>query len=277
MVFPDNHDRPSAERAPLGEHHGDSRRAAIRAPRRTAALLTLVLALLLGGVALAASAGGPTVKYRAPGGNEIGLRPTGVGLPNIGESGTVGAGELDRALISYHDSGEYESDIASVDEAAQSYLNAHLPSGHSKPALVLDIDETSLSNYAGLVTSGFTAAGTVATAASGTDTAIAPTLALYHDAIAHGVAVFFITGRPELIKSATESNLTSVGYDEGWSGLYFKPTEADTEQFKSSTRETIKKSGYKILVNVGDQQSDLDGGFAQQDFKLPDPFYYIAD
>jgi hypothetical protein len=57
----------------------------------------------------------------------------------------------------------------------------------------------------------------------------------------------------------------------------FKPTEADTEQFKSSTRETIKKSGYKILVNVSEQQSDLDGGFAQQDFKLHDPFYYIPD
>jgi predicted secreted acid phosphatase len=249
----------------------------MRLSRRLTALLALSLALLLGGVALAATSAGPTVKYRAPGGNEIGLRPTGVGLPSIGETGTLGAGELDRALIAYHESGEYENDIASVDEAAQSYLDAHLPSGHAKPALVLDIDETSLSNYAGLVTSGFTAAGTVATAATGTDTAIAPTLALYHDAIAHGVAVFFITGRPELIKSVTESNLTSVGYDEGWSGLYFKPSEADTEQFKSSTRESIKKSGYKIIVNVGDQQSDLDGGFAQQDFKLPDPFYYIPD
>jgi hypothetical protein len=277
MVFPDSDDRPAAGHHPAGARRAEPRRSAIRAPRRTVALLALVLALALGGVALAASAGGPTVKYRAPGGNEIGLRPTGVGLPSIGETGTLGAGELDRALIAYHDSGEYESDIASVDEAAQSYLNAHLPSGHAKPALVLDIDETSLSNYAGLVSSGFTAAGTVATAASGTDTAIKPTLALYHDAIAHGVAVFFVTGRPELIKSVTESNLTSVGYDEGWSGLYFKPTEAGTEQFKSSTRAAIKKSGYKIIVNVGDQQSDLDGGFAQQDFKLPDPFYYIPD
>jgi HAD superfamily, subfamily IIIB (Acid phosphatase) len=253
------------------------RSAATRRARATAALTLAIALLLLGGVALATSAGGPTVKYRAPGGNEIGLRPTGVGLPNVGESGTVGAGELVRALIAYHESGEYEADLANVDEAATSYLNAHLSSGHAKSALVLDIDETSLSNYAGLVTSGFTAAGTVATAATGTDTAIAPTLALYHDAIAHGVAVFFVTGRPELIKAVTESNLENVGYDEGWSGLYFKPTEADTEQFKSSTRESIKKSGYKIVANVGDQQSDLDGGFAQQDFKLPDPFYYIPD
>jgi hypothetical protein len=268
---------PVSDRNPISPRM-TARERLISAPRHVLATLTLAIALLLlGGVALGASAGGPTVKYRAPGGNEIGLRPTGVGLPDIGESGTVGAGELVRALIAYHESGEYEADLANVDEAATSYLNAHLPSGHAKPALVLDIDETSLSNYAGLVTSGFTAAGTVATAATGTDTAIAPTLALYHDAIAHGVAVFFVTGRPELIKAVTESILEDVGYDEGWSGLYFKPTEAETEQFKSSTRESIKKSGYKIIVNVGDQQSDLDGGFAQQDFKLPDPFYYIPD
>ena len=142
---------------------------------------------------------------------------------------------------------------------------------------MLDIDETSLSNYSGLVASGFTAAGIDATAASGTAAAIAPTVALYHDAIAHHVAVFFVTGRPSEIQGPTESNLISAGYDEGWNALDFKPVEADTEQFKSSTRQAIQKSGYHIVVDVGDQQSDLDGGFAQRDFKLPDPFYFIPD
>lgn len=236
----------------------------------------LVLTIALAGVAAAATDEGQPVKYRAPGGNEVGLRPTGVGLPNIGESSTTGAGELVSALTKYHDSGQYESDLTSVDGAAESYLDAHL-GGHGKPAIVLDIDETSLSNYSGLLASGFTAAGTVAQAAGGTGTAIAPTLALYHDAIAHGVAVFFVTGRPSEIQGPTESNLKTVGYDEGWNALDFKPTEADTEQFKSSTRAAIKKSGYRIIVNVGDQQSDLDGGFAQQDFKLPNPFYFIPD
>jgi hypothetical protein len=249
----------------------------IRQRRGWIVATTLALALALGGVAFATSAGGPTVKYRAPGGTETGLRPTGVGLPDIGESSTLGAGELVSALVSYHDSGEYESDLTSVDQAAEAYLDAHVSPGHGKPAIVLDIDETSLSNYSGLLASGFTAAGTVATAVSGTGAAIAPTLALYHDAIARHVAVFFVTGRPSEIQAPTEANLRSVGYDEGWSALDFKPAEADTEQFKSATRAAIKKAGYRILVNVGDQQSDLDGGFAQQAFKLPNPFYFIPD
>jgi hypothetical protein len=250
----------------------------LRPVQRGRSLLPAVVALtiVLGGVAAAATDEGQPVKYRAPGGNEVGLRPTAVGLPDVGESSTTGAGELVSALTKYHDSGEYESDLSSVDGAAQSFLDAHL-GGHGKAAIVLDIDETSLSNYTGLLSSGFTAGGTVAQAASGTGTAIAPTVALYHDAIAHGVAVFFVTGRPSEIQGPTESNLKNVGYDEGWNALDFKPTEADTEQFKSSTRAAIQKSGYHIIVNVGDQQSDLDGGFAQRAFKLPNPFYFIPD
>ena len=254
---------------------GRARRIA-RPRSRGFAVAVIALVFALGGVAFATSAVGP-VRYRAPGGNEVGLRPTGVGLPEIGATSTLGAGELVKALTTYHDSGQYESDLTSVDQAAQAFLDAHVASGHGKPAIVLDIDETSLSNYSGLVASGFTAAGTVATAASGTCTAIAPTVALYHDAIAQHVAVFFVTGRPSEIQGPTESNLRNVGYDEGWSALDFKPTEADTEQFKSSTRAAIKKAGYRIIVNVGDQQSDLDGGYAQQDFKLPNPFYFIPD
>jgi HAD superfamily, subfamily IIIB (Acid phosphatase) len=255
----------------------DAARRRRRAPRAVLAAATIVLVLAVGGVAFATSAGGPTVKYRASGGVEVGLRPTGVGLPDVGESSTLGAGELVSALAKYHDSGEYESDLTSVDQAAQEFLDAHASSGHGKPAIVLDIDETSLSNYTGMLASGFTAAGTVAQAASGTGTAIAPTLALYRDAIAHKVAVFFVTGRPSEIQVPTETNLRDVGYDEGWSALDFKPAEADTEQFKSSTRAAIKKAGYRIVVNVGDQQSDLDGGFAQRAFKLPNPFYFIPD
>jgi hypothetical protein len=240
-------------------------------------VLTAAVAAALGGIAIAAGGGEAPVKYVAPGGAEVGVRPTAVGLPSIGETSTLGAGELVTALVSYHDSGEYETDLQAVDLAAETYLNQHLATGKSKPALVLDIDETSLSNYTGMLASGFTAAGTVVQAASGTGTAIAPTVALYHDAIAQHVSVFFITGRPSEIQSATEANLKNVGYDEGWSGLFFKPSEAGTEEFKSSTRAAIQKTGYRIVADVGDQQSDLDGGFAKRDFKLPNPFYYIPD
>src|ERR1700727_3728588 len=73
--------------------------------RLSVALLVAALSLALGGIALATSGGAEPVKYVAPGGKEYGLRPTGVGLPSVGESATVGAGELIATLISYHESG----------------------------------------------------------------------------------------------------------------------------------------------------------------------------
>jgi len=30
-----------------------------------------------------------------------------------------------------------------------------------------------------------------------------------------------------------------------------------------------------IIVNAGDQESDLAGGYAERAYKLPNPFYYI--
>jgi len=40
-------------------------------------------------------------------------------------------------------------------------------------------------------------------------------------------------------------------------------------------RGKIAAQGYTIIVNVGDQQSDLDGGYAERAYKLPNPFYYL--
>ena len=37
----------------------------------------------------------------------------------------------------------------------------------------------------------------------------------------------------------------------------------------------LKKQGYKIIENIGDQYSDLTGGYSAATYKLPNPFYYI--
>jgi hypothetical protein len=251
----------------------------------------------------------------AVGGNYAGLRPTGVGLPQIDQSGTFYAGSLTSPLNAYVSSGQYESDLSAVDGAATAYLDQRLseattpatrvchvtyrrvhvkhvsialyrrgkacvldapPRLTGKPAVVLDIDETSLSNLSGLQASGYSEAGLLP-AALGNLPAIAPTLAFYRDAVAHGVSVFFITGRASDLQSITASNLMSAGYNAGYAALDLNTASAPVEQYKSSTRAAIEKMGYDIIVNVGDQESDLDGGYADQGFKLPDPFYFIAD
>ena len=91
------------------------------------------------------------------------------------------------------------------------------------------------------------------------------------------MAVFFVTGRPSAIQLITETNLRSAGYDKSWNGIFFKPGGDGAEAFKSSTRAQLERKGYDIVVDLGDQESDLDGGHADRAFKLPNPFYFIAD
>lgn len=45
--------------------------------------------------------------------------------------------------------------------------------------------------------------------------------------------------------------------------------------FKAPQRKAIEDEGYTIVANLGDQHSDLDGGFAERTFLLPNPFYRI--
>jgi acid phosphatase len=45
--------------------------------------------------------------------------------------------------------------------------------------------------------------------------------------------------------------------------------------FKAPQRQTIESEGYTIVANMGDQPSDLDGGFAERTYLLPNPFYRI--
>ena len=281
---------------------------------RLAVAAALVIAAVAATAALGHNSRDSVVPYPVGVQTLYGLRPTAVGLPDVGESGTVGVDVLATSLRAYHNSGAYDNDLAAVDSASQRYIAQRLAAararrrvcavsyqrmphirGHGtlyrrvrlcrvvtaplagKPAIVLDIDETSLSNYADLSAAGFNTSALAMSAVAGHGTAIKPTLRLYSDAVARGVAVFFVTGRPSAIDSITQSNLRRVGYNKGWNGLYEKPTSIGTEQFKSSTRAMIEKHGYDIVANVGDQQSDLDGGHADRDFKLPDPFYFISD
>jgi predicted secreted acid phosphatase len=48
-----------------------------------------------------------------------------------------------------------------------------------------------------------------------------------------------------------------------------------TIRYKSGTRAYIESQGYDVVANFGDQFSDLEGGFADKTFKMPNPNYYL--
>jgi acid phosphatase len=148
-------------------------------------------------------------------------------------------------------------------------------------AMVLDIDETSLSNYCEMKREdyGFIAAmfnqWVVSLEAA---VALPGTLRLFEKARADRVEVFFITGRPEEQRAATARNLEAAGY-RGWKGLSLRvgaQKEMPTVAYKSEERRKILDAGYRIVMSVGDQWSDLNGEpRAEISVKLPNPFYYL--
>jgi predicted secreted acid phosphatase len=108
--------------------------------------------------------------------------------------------------------------------------------------------------------------------------AISGSLRVYKEAQKLGVSVFFITGRHEDERDATERNLRAQGF-ENWRELTLRPASGgsqSTSDYKSSARGQIVAQGYRIVLNVGDQWSDLKGKpEAEYSVKYPDPFYFL--
>jgi len=192
--------------------------------------------------------------------------------------------DIKQKLIYYHDSGQYNQNITTITNQAIDYVKTRIAQNKkmSKPkklAAIFDIDETSLSNYPTMIKLSF--GGTPEQLANAqdlaNDPAIPSTLKLYNFAIKNGITVFFITGRNFYQRQATINNLHIAGY-KGWQKLFMKPYayhQFSVVPYKAQARKKITQMGYDIIISIGDQQSDLKGGYADKTFKVPNPYYYI--
>jgi predicted secreted acid phosphatase len=204
-------------------------------------------------------------------------------------SSTLNLGTIKKQLLEYHDK-YYNDDVAAVFASAQKFIEQNA-SRSKRPVLVLDIDETSLTNWPNLAADdfGFIAGGTCDALPAGpcgfnrwilksSAEALLPARKLFEAAKLNGVAVIFITGRPEKQRDATIVNLDHAGFD-GWTELHTRP-DGDTGTVQDyKTKERIKveaePEGYTIIANVGDQMSDIEGEHGGCTFKVPNPFYFI--
>jgi predicted secreted acid phosphatase len=198
-------------------------------------------------------------------------------------------GDLKFEATQYYDSGAYLTDLQLAAAPAIAWITDEAPRVE-RPAVVFDIDETALSNWEAITANDFGRVidgpcdrlpkgpcGWRAWDLRAQSTVIQPTMDIFTTARDRGAAIFFITGRDDTQRAATERNLQAVGYT-GDAQLIMEPPGAhyvSAADFKAPQREQIEQRGYTIIANVGDQPSDLDGGFAEQTYLLPDPFYRI--
>jgi predicted secreted acid phosphatase len=189
-------------------------------------------------------------------------------------------------------SSNYAKQMKQIVAGAERYLATAIGHHHiaGKPAVVFDIDDTLLNTYDYEIAEqfGYTPASNLIwiNAAAFPAVFYMPQLVSY--ASSHGYAVFFITGRPQSQTQATIQDLTSAGYAAPQPGHLFlkpstpppylhcaNPSSCTTIEYKSGTRQHITSLGYNIIADFGDQYSDLLGGDAGHQVKLPNPMYYI--
>ncbi|WP_411120127.1 HAD family acid phosphatase [Streptomyces sp. 058-1L] len=164
---------------------------------------------------------------------------------------TTAAGGVDYDL--------WRQDVAAVAAEARPWLEARTKNaGTERQAIVLDIDNTALeTHFHPIWVQPVPAVADVRE------------LARYADS--RGVAVFFVTARPDIVRALTEWNLERAGYPVD--GLYVRDLPDifhGAGPYKIRARAKIETKGYKIIANIGNNDSDLVGGHAERTFKLPD-------
>jgi predicted secreted acid phosphatase len=156
------------------------------------------------------------------------------------------------------DYGTWQKDCQAVMDQALPYLKQRIAATKpgEKQAIVLDIDNTALETDFGF---------------SYPQPANKPVLEAARYAQERGVALFFVTARPDIIASFTQYNLTQTGYQV--SGLYvrnFIDLFKNVAEYKTAQRVDIERKGYTIIANIGNSSTDLSGGHAERTYKLPD-------
>jgi predicted secreted acid phosphatase len=180
------------------------------------------------------------------------------------------------------DSGAYAKSVSAAWAKATKVLKAELAGKKGKkirkPAVVLDIDETAMSNMGCLEAAGFELSGLATCVVNGESKAFPGARAFVKLAQKLRATVFYITGAPEAVCPARVRNLADQGFT-GKLDVTCRPAgdTADTlVPYKSGARAAIEKRGYTIVLNVGDQRSDLAGGHSRKVVLVPNPVY-ISD
>lgn len=175
--------------------------------------------------------------------------------------------------------GGYELSVKQVATAGEFFLRqARAAYPTDSLALVLDIDDTALSNTVILDEDGFcfNDARMIAYWRGEGPPPLSPVRDLFDLARSLDIAVFFVSGRRTGMRATAEDNLANAGY-EGYEALILRPIFffGTTAEFKTDARQGIIDDGYRIVLNLGDQISDIAGGAADQALLLANPFYFV--
>ncbi len=172
---------------------------------------------------------------------------------------------------------ETEKAIDDAYAACKKYLSDRQKGvAKGKPAIVSDLDETLIDNRPHFEkTPKFSWPAFESWIKTANAPLLPKTAEFLRWARKNGFAIFFITGRREGLRADTIANL--IKRDVSYDGLLMRKEgdEGGAQAVKVPLRTEVEKMGFTIIVNIGDQWSDLQGGHAQDCEKLPNKIYLV--
>ena len=191
--------------------------------------------------------------------------------------------EAKEKIQAYYQKGRYQKDIKKQVSFAKKYILRRLQTcrPNEKLAAIFDIDDTAISHLDFYIKQDFQNNFTITFweeyFQKNSFLPLFPLLDLYNFAKKKGIALFFISSRHEKLRETTIANLKHAGYS-GWKKIYLsspKNPYPSSQAYKTHMRQKIIEDGYSIIINIGDQKSDLLGGFCETTYLLPNPIYLI--
>ena len=179
----------------------------------------------------------------------------------------------------YYDSGQYAAEMKSIIDRAITHFSPCCGTHFHKPVIVFDVDDTVVSSYQKTKEIGFGFIDSMyrSWVAQAELPLIKQTKRLYDHLVACGYHIVFISARPVYEEALTKRNLINKGFTV-FDKIIVRTPEVmhmTVQQYKTAMRKKLVEEGYTILASVGDQWSDLHGGYADYLVKLPNPMYII--
>ena len=182
-----------------------------------------------------------------------------------------------QAVERYYESGCYKKDLSEI--VAKTLKHFESVSAENNATVIFDIDDTLLSDYADVkeISFGYIPKLSHKWIMEADAPVIQETKKLYDYLVGKGFKIIFMTGRKFDEYDATIKNLKREGLTTFEKLIVRQKHEVNisAKAYKSGNRKQLTEQGYNIVGCIGDQQSDLDGGYAGYAVKLPNYKYLV--
>ncbi|MGQ9819862.1 MAG: HAD family acid phosphatase [Candidatus Kapaibacteriales bacterium] len=189
----------------------------------------------------------------------------------------INLSDAKNAIREYYLRGQYEIELDEIIDDALPKVKQFQQAKNR--AFVFDIDETALSNlqYELETDFGYIPELWNKWVLAEKAPAIPKVKEFYDSLVAWGYKIIFITGRNESQFQSTYNNLRKAGYStiDTLICRTKEESELSAQEYKTKMRRELTEKGYFIVGSIGDQWSDLLGGYCLLQIKIPNYMYLI--